>query len=75
MFHRGQVPGHTPAIFEEIPAMVCDGLRWSAMLLDASKSQQNGLFHRIVWQGLMMHYELYTNIRMGSYAYVIFCLG
>ena len=44
MFHRGQLPGHTPAILEEKPAMVCDGLRGSAMLLNASKSQQNGPF-------------------------------
>ena len=25
------------------------------MLLEPSKSQQNGLFHRIVWPGLMSH--------------------
>ena len=30
MFHRGQLPGHTPAILEEIPAMACDGLRGDA---------------------------------------------
>ena len=29
----------------------CDGLRWAAMVLDASKSQQNAPFHRIVWPG------------------------
>ena len=44
MFHRGQLSGHTPAILEEIPAMVCQGLPESAMLLDASKSQQMALF-------------------------------
>ena len=31
----------------------CDGLRWAAMVLDASKSQQNAPFHRIVWLGLI----------------------
>ena len=30
----------------------CDGLRWPAMLLKASESQQNGTFHRIVWPSL-----------------------
>ena len=30
----------------------CDGLRGDAMVLDASKSQQNAPFHRIVWPGL-----------------------
>ena len=29
----------------------CDGLRWAAMLLKATESQQNALFHRIVWPG------------------------
>ena len=33
--------------------MGCDGLQWAAILLEPSKSQQNGLFHRIVWPGLM----------------------
>ena len=31
----------------------CDGLRWSAMVLEASKPQQNAPFHHIVWPGLM----------------------
>ena len=35
MFHREQLTGHTAAILEEIPAMVCDGLRWSVILLKA----------------------------------------
>ena len=30
----------------------CDGLRWSAMVLEASKSQQNAPLYRIVWPGL-----------------------
>ena len=51
------MPGHTPAILEEIPVMVCDGLRGSAMLLDASKSQQNGPLYRIMWQGLYSENE------------------
>ena len=33
--------------------MGCDGLRWAAMLLNPSKSQQNGPFHRTVWPGLI----------------------
>ena len=36
--------------------MGCDGLRWAAMLLEPSKPQQNGLFHRIVWPGLNKTY-------------------
>ena len=35
--------------------MVCDGLRWSAMVCDASessKSQENSPFHRNVWLSL-----------------------
>ena len=32
--------------------MVCNGLQWSAMLLEASNSQENAQVHRIVWQGL-----------------------
>ena len=31
----------------------CDGLRGDAMVVDASKSQQNAPFHRIVWPGLI----------------------
>ena len=44
MFHREQLTGHTAAILEEIHVMVCDGLRWSAMVCDAPKclkSQEN----------------------------------
>ena len=36
-----------------IKGETCDGLRWAAMLLESSKSQQNGLFHRIVWPSLV----------------------
>ena len=32
-------------------------LRWAAMLLEPSKSWQNGLFHRIVWPGLIAAYS------------------
>ena len=32
----------------------CDGLRWSAMVLEATKSQENTPFHRIVWPGLII---------------------
>ena len=48
-FHREKLTGHTVAILEEITrcsAMVCDASR-------CSKSQENGPFHRSVWQGLM----------------------
>ena len=31
----------------------CDGLRWSAMVLEATKPQENAPFHRIVWPGLI----------------------
>ena len=33
-FHRDQQTGHTDEIFEEIPAMISDDLRWSAMILE-----------------------------------------
>ena len=60
MFHCEQLTGHTAAILEEIHAMVCDGLRWSAMVCDAPKglkSQENALFYRSVWPGLMGLYR------------------
>ena len=31
----------------------CDGMRWAAMRLKATESQQNALFHRIMWPGLI----------------------
>ena len=30
----------------------CDGLRYAAMVLEASRSQQNAPFNRIMWPGL-----------------------
>ena len=30
-----------------------DGVQWCAMLLEASESQENAPFHRIVWPGLI----------------------
>ena len=42
-FHRG----HTAEILERSTQMVCNGFK------SASKLQENGPFHRIVWQGLL----------------------
>ena len=43
--HREKQTGHTDAIVEEIPAIICDASR-------SSKSQENDPFHRNVWPGL-----------------------
>ena len=51
--HLEKQTGHTAAIFEEVPGLICDGL---LMLLERSKLQENGPFHCIVWQGLMICY-------------------
>ena len=37
MFNRGLLTGHTAAILEEMHAMICDGLRRSATVCDASR--------------------------------------
>ena len=46
--HREKQTGHTDAIFEEIPAIICHASR-------SSKSQENDPFHRNVWPGLKTH--------------------
>ena len=38
-FHREKLTGHTAAVLEEMPAMICDASR-------SSKLQENGPFHR-----------------------------
>ena len=43
--HHECLTGHIAAIFEEIPAMICNAS-------SNSKSQKNALYHWIVWQGL-----------------------
>ena len=40
-----------------------DGLRWSAMVLKALKSQQNAPFHRIVWPGLYSGWDVLKLLR------------
>ena len=35
-----QLTGHTAASLEEILAMICDGLRWSVMLLEAQNRRK-----------------------------------
>ena len=47
-FHREKLTGHTDAIFEEIPAIICDDSR-------SSKLQENDPFHRNVWPGLKVY--------------------
>ena len=56
--HRESETDHTAAILEEIPAMFCDVLRWSAMPLDAQNRRKKAHFHRSMWQGLNV-----TNLR------------
>ena len=41
----------------DIGGDTCDGLRWLAMLPEASKSQQNDLFYNILWTGLYIKIE------------------
>ena len=43
-FQRKYLTGHTVAMLEETDVMVCDGSK-------SFKSQENVLFHRIVWPG------------------------
>ena len=47
--HRGKLTGR---FFFLGGGDTCDGMRWSAVVQKASKSQKNGPFLRIVWPGL-----------------------
>ena len=42
--HRERLTGHTAAIFEETHAMVCDGVRWCAMLLEPQNRRKTAHF-------------------------------
>ena len=43
--YHGLLTGHTAVILKEIPVMIYDAP-------GSSKSQGNGPFHRMLWQGL-----------------------